>query len=162
MAATKVSQICGKYRHCPKCDRNKMKFYRSNFIFPCRRRLRSTTPHKTRRPELSQHHHACSPCSCLLRATAGAFGCLYLMVLVSWDGMSRYLVVVNRALRMRCVFGCLHTDVEPYMILKAPWIRLYEYEQIGHISGLQPGSRNEATERSQPNRPVKSQNKSNL
>jgi hypothetical protein len=23
MAATKVSQICGKHRHCPKCDRNR-------------------------------------------------------------------------------------------------------------------------------------------
>jgi hypothetical protein len=34
------------------------------------------------------------------------------MVLASWDGMSRYLVVLNQALRVRCVFGCLRTDVE--------------------------------------------------
>jgi hypothetical protein len=46
------------------------------------------------------------------RTTHRVFGCLYLLVLASRDAMSWCLVVVNQALRVRGVFGCLRADVE--------------------------------------------------
>jgi hypothetical protein len=83
------------------------------------------------------------------------FGCLYLLVLASWDAMSWCLVVVNQALRVRgvCLVTCVQIWSQARTILKAPWVRLCRREQIGRISGarlppawlMQPGYREKPT-----------------
>jgi hypothetical protein len=55
-------------------------------------------------------------------STFFVFGCLYLLVLVSWDAISWCLVVVNQALLVRgvCLVTCVQIRSQARTILKAP------------------------------------------
>jgi hypothetical protein len=62
---------------------------------------------------------------------------LYLLVFVSWDVMSWCLVVVNQALRVWDVFGCLCVDAESDAHdTQIPWTRLCGCEQISRRAWL--------------------------
>jgi hypothetical protein len=85
------------------------------------------------------------------------FGCLYLLVLASWNVISYCLVVVNQALRMRdvCLVAC-KCGARLARYLKHPESGSKDASKL--VVSLEPGSYRhdshiQATERSQPNKP---------